>query len=274
MYQKKQLKDRTIREQNYLLNKYLLPFFKDQKLSQITRKDIVSFLAQISKFPVSGNRSVSLLSCIFNKAILWEYRNDTINPCNGVTKYKEKKKERFLGKSELQQLTDLLSIQQSLNADSSYTFGAIQMLIYTGCRKSEILTLKWADVQLEQNCIHLKDSKTGEKIVPLNSFSKAVLENMKHQPNNPYVFCGKKPSTHLTDVKKRWTKIRKTLGIEDVRMHDLRHTFASMAIKSGLGLYQVSKLLGHSNIQTTMRYAHIEKEELVKSAKVVESVFK
>jgi integrase len=267
-------KPKTLEIDAYRSRIHILPFFGDKKLQSITRQDILAFKDSLSDHHVTYNRCISFLSSAFNKAILWDYLPTGINPCNGVTKYKEKKKERFLDKDELQKLTNLLNIQQSLNADSAYVLGAIKMLIYTGCRKSEIFTLKWEDVQLDQSCIHLKDSKTGEKIVPLNDLSKSVLESIPRQPNNPYVFCGKKPGTHLTDVKKRWTKIRKMLGIEDVRMHDLRHTFASMAIKSGLGLYQVSKLLGHSNIQTTMRYAHIEKEELVKSAKVVESVFK
>ena len=263
----------TLKINQYQFNSHILPFFGDKKLRLITREDVFKFKDSLDYKHTTYNRCVSLLSCAFNKAILWGYRTDGINPCIGVTKYKENKKERFLNSSELNQLTATLDKQQEWSLESSYVLGAIQMLAYTGCRKSEILTLKWADVQLDQNCIHLKKSKTGEKIVPLNSLSKAVLESMERQSDNPYVFCGRKPGKHLTDPKKRWFKIRKMLSIEDVRMHDLRHTFASMAIKSGLGLYQVSKLLGHRNIQTTMRYAHIEKEELVKSAKAVESLY-
>lgn len=266
-------KSKTLEIDAYRLKNHILPFFGDKKLRSITRQDILAFKEHLTNHHVTYNRCISFLSSAFNKAILWDYLPKGINPCYGINKYKENKKERFLDKSELEKLTSLLNMQEEFGIDSSYVLGAIKMLIYTGCRKSEVLTLKWADVQLDQNCIHLKDSKTGEKIVPLNSLSKAVLENMERKSDNPYVFCGKKPRTHLTDVKKRWFKIRKMLGIEDVRMHDLRHTFASMAIKSGLGLYQVSKLLGHSNVQTTMRYAHIEKEELVKSAKAVEAVF-
>ena len=263
----------TLNTDYYRIKNQILPFFGDKHLNTITRQDILAFQSSLAQYQTTYNRCISLLSCAFNKAILWGYRTDGINPCTGVTKYKENKKERFLNNGELNNLTTTLDKQRAWNTKSSYVLGAIQMLAYTGCRKSEILTLKWADVQLDQNCIHFKKSKTGEKIVPLNSLSKAVLESIERQPDNPYVFCRRKPGRHLTDVKKRWTKIRKMLDIEDVRMHDLRHTFASMAIKSGLGLYQVSKLLGHRNIQTTMRYAHIEKEELVKSAKTVESLY-
>ena len=263
----------TLNTDYYRIKNQILPFFGDKNLNNITRQDILAFQNSLIHHQTTYNRCISLLSSAFNKAILWGYRAEGLNPCYGVPKYKDNKKERFLNNSELSQLTKTLNMQEQFGIDSAYVLGAIQMLTYTGCRKREILTLKWADVQLDQNCIHFKKSKTGEKIIPLNNLSKAVLENIERQPGNPYVFCGKKPGRHLTDVKKRWFKIRKMLAIEDVRMHDLRHTFASMAIKSGLGLYQVSKLLGHKNIQTTMRYAHIEKEELVKSAKAVEAVF-
>ncbi len=266
-------KKTTLEKDNSQIKLRILPFFGEKALCSITKKDILTFKDSLAQKQATYNRCVDLLSCAFNKAILWDYLPNGINPCHSIAKYKANKKERFLNNSELTQLTATLEKQQEWSLESSYVLGAIQMLAYTGCRKSEILTLKWADVQLDQNCIHLKDSKTGEKIVPLNSLSKAVLESMEHQPDNPYVFCGRKPGKHLTDPKKRWFKIRKMLSIEDVRMHDLRHTFASMAIKSGLGLYQVSKLLGHRNIQTTMRYAHIEKEELVKSAKAVEFLY-
>lgn len=264
----------TTRKVNeYQFKSHILPFFGDKKLKAIIKEDILKFKDSLKTYQTTANRCLALLSCILNKAIAWDYLPEGHNPCLRVDKYQEKKKERFLDKNELKQLTKTLDFSKELKLSCSYVLGAIQMLTYTGCRKSEILTLKWADVQLDQNCIHLKDSKNGEKIVPLNSLSKSILESMERQPGNPYVFCGRKSGKHLTDPKKTWTKIRKMLDIEDVRMHDLRHTFASMAIKSGLGLYQVSKLLGHSNIQTTMRYAHIEKEELVKSAKMVESVF-
>jgi len=263
----------TLQVNEQQFNTHILPFFGDKKLRSIIREDVFKFKDSLNHYRPTCNRCLKLLSCVFNKAILWGYRAEGLNPCYGVPKYKDNKKERFLNNSELSQLTKTLNMQEQFGIDSAYVLGAIQMLTYTGCRKREILTLKWADVQLDQNCIHFKKSKTGEKIIPLNNLSKAVLENIERQPGNPYVFCGKKPGRHLTDVKKRWFKIRKMLAIEDVRMHDLRHTFASMAIKSGLGLYQVSKLLGHKNIQTTMRYAHIEKEELVKSAKAVEAVF-
>lgn len=252
---------------------HILPFFGDKKIKLITREDVFKFKDSLKNYQTTANRCLKLLSCAFNKAIAWDYLPEGHNPCLRVEKYQEKKKERFLDNNELKQLTKTLDFSKELKLSCSYVLGAIQMLTYTGCRKSEILTLKWKDVQLDQNCIHLKDSKNGEKIVPLNSLSKGILESIKQQPNNPYVFCGKKPGKHLTDPKKTWTKIRKMLAIEDVRMHDLRHTFASMAIKSGLGIYEVSQLLGHKNIQTTMRYVHTKKEELVKNAKAVESIF-
>ena len=267
-------KPSTVKADISRLKNHIQPFFGEKKLNSIKRQDILAFKDSLTHYQTTYNRSISLLSSIFTKAILWGYRTDGINPCAGVSKYKEDKKERFLTEAELEALKEKLNSYQSLRPEGPYVLGAIQLINYTGCRKSEILTLKWEDVQLDQDCIHLKDSKNGkQKIVPLHSLSKAVLEQMKPRTNNPYVFCGRKPGAHLTDPKKTWSKIRKELGLEDVRMHDLRHTFASMAIKAGLGLYQVAKLLGHSNVQTTMRYAHIEREELVKNANIVEALY-
>jgi integrase len=267
-------KPSTLKICSYLFKNQILPFFTNKKLNSITKQDIFAFQNVHLQHKTTCNRCLDTIRIIFTKAILWGFRTDGINPCAGVSKYKENKKERFLTEEELEALKEKLNSYQSLRPEGPYVLGAIQLINYTGCRKSEILTLKWEDVQLDQDCIHLKDSKNGkQKIVPLHSLSKAVLEQMKPRTNNPYVFCGRKPGAHLTDPKKTWSKIRKELGLEDVRMHDLRHTFASMSIKAGLGLYQVAKLLGHSNVQTTMRYAHIEREELVKNANIVEALY-
>ncbi|MBY0273362.1 MAG: site-specific integrase [Alphaproteobacteria bacterium] len=122
--------------------------------------------------------------------------------------------------------------------------------------------------------MHLQDSKTGERVVPLNEPAKKVLEKLKQQPGNPYVFCS---NTHkngrIVNIEKAWQKIRKRADLNDVRIHDLRHSFASFAIKQGLDLYQVAKLLGHKNIRTTTRYAHLAREDLIKASNIVGGVF-
>ena len=276
----------TLRANRQQFKNHLQPFFGDKKLDSITRQDVFEFKNRLSSRKTTFNRSFILLKAMFNKAILWGYLTQTINPCEGVDKYPEIARETFLTDKQIARIKGILASYETSTDVGKYVIGAIELLLYTGCRRNEVLKLKWSNVQLDQDCIHFKkakigekETKTDEKIVPLNALSKAVIERMERRPNNPYVFCGKKPGSHLVGLNPIWGNILKQLEKEEglmakrFRVHDLRHTFASVAIKSGLGLYQVSKLLGHRNVQTTTRYAHIGKEELVKNAKLMESVF-
>ena len=129
------------------------------------------------------------------------------------------------------------------------------MLILTGCRLAEIQTLKWSYVK--GNVIELPDSKTGAKTIYLGASALAVLAGVEHLPDNEHVITGKFPGRHLTDLQRPWRRIRKRAGLEGVRIHDLRHTFASHAVSNGEGLPMLGKLLGHTQVQTTARYAHL-----------------
>ena len=146
---------------------------------------------------------------------------------------------------------------------SPYAIDAIRLLIYTGCRKGEVLSLKWEGVDFDCQCLRLSESKTGKRTIPLNNSAIKVLRHVKKQEGNPYVFCGSKLGSRLDDIKQPWQKIRIKAGIPEFRIHDLRHSFASFMIKNGLSLFEVSKLLGHKSINTTMRYAHLADQELV-----------
>jgi len=174
--------------------------------------------------------------------------------------------ERFLSDSELETLERVLINYAATGDASAYTIGAFGLLIYTGCRLGEVLTLKWEEVDLKNNCLRLKDSKTGARVIPLNDFAREVVVNIEKKEDNPYVFCGNKPGTHLVAIQKTWGRIRAKAGIPDVRIHDLRHSFASFAINNAdLDLVHVQKLLGHKNIATTLRYAHLTDKKLMDS---------
>lgn len=134
---------------------------------------------------------------------------------------------------------------------------AIRLLIFTGCRLGEIMTLKWDFVDLENSALNLPDSKTGAKTVHIGGPAVDALSKIERLPDNPWVITGTLPGTRLTDLQPPWQRIRKRAGIEDVRIHDLRHTFASVAVVNGQGLPMIGKLLGHSQVQTTARYAHL-----------------
>ena len=177
--------------------------------------------------------------------------------------------ERFLTDEELEKVKNYLS-SPSLHVQASpYAIAALALLLYTGCRKSEVTQLRWSEVFLEEKYIYLKEDdqanrsiKTGNRTVPLNDDAINLLKSLKREKDNPYVFCGQKPRSHIVNITKAWQGIRSKLGVEDLRIHDLRHSFASFALKKGVDLYTVSKLLGHKNISTTTRYAHLELDAL------------
>lgn len=253
------------------IKNYIMPFFGDKKLNQIEYKDVVKFMEQptFQKAPINGARCLALISPAFKQAELWGYRAKGTNPCVGVPKKATGKKERFLTDAEKQTLEDILKDPTLHKNRSPYVMKAILLLLYTGCRRSEITTLQWQDVHLKDKFIYFKDSKTGTKTVPLNTQAIKLLESIKRQPNNPYVFPGKIPGTCLQEIRKAWESVRNLAGIPDVRLHDLRHSFASFALKKGVDLYTVSKLLGHKNITTTTRYAHLELDALKKASNKV-----
>lgn len=266
-------KKSTLSSDNYRLKGVIIPFFGNLKVSDVTGKDILELQDHLRNSPIQFNRCYSLLNKAFSLAELWGHRPRNSNPCEGIQKYPERKKERFLTHQELEKLDEILKREEALNLISPYSIAAIRMLMYTGCRLGEILSLQWGDVFLKEGYLHLKDSKTGEKTVPLNESAKAVLANLKPENGNPYVFIGDKPVTCLTTLKRAWTKIRGLANLKDVRIHDLRHTFASLAIKQGVDLYTVSKLLGHKNIATTTRYAHLEMNQLLKATNQVDQIW-
>jgi integrase len=130
----------------------------------------------------------------------------------------------------------------------------MRLLILTGCRLGEILTLKWEHVG---ESLALPDSKTGNRVVHLGRSARQVLDAIPRVPGNPYVIAGSKPGAHLTDLQRPWRRIRHEAGLDDVRIHDLRHSFASGAVSLGESFPVLGKLLGHNQVQTTARYAHL-----------------
>lgn len=252
---------------------HILPYFNQKKLHDISSRDIRKFLESLSHIPTTANRCFALLSVLFSKAEEWEYLPPRSNPCTGVEKYKENKKQRFLSRPELLKLEESLAQQEKEQPTSYYTVNAIRLSLYLGCRKSNILNLQWENVHLKERYIHLPDTKTGESAVPLNQKAHDLLSALKRQEGNPYVFPGRVPGKPLREIQKAWGQILKRAGIKDFRFHDLRHSFASLSLSQGVDLYTVSKLLGHKNIATTTRYAHLELEKLKDASDKMAEVF-
>ena len=136
----------------------------------------------------------------------------------------------------------------------------------TGCRKREILCLRWEDVALDEKELRLPDAKTGARVVPLSPSAVKLLSGLRREPGNPWVIPGRKPGTHMSNVDQTWQAIRARAGLEDVRIHDLRHSYASRALALGESLPMIGKLLGHSQVETTARYAHLARDSVKEAA--------
>ena len=154
-------------------------------------------------------------------------------------------------------LGEALSAAESERTATPWTIAAIRLLVLTGARLSEILTLRWEFVDFERGLLLLPDSKTGRKAITLNAPALKVLAKIPRLPDNPFVICGERRGAHLVNLEKPWRRIRAAAGLEGVRLHDLRHTFASVAAAGGASLPLIGNLLGHSQPGTTARYAHL-----------------
>ena len=234
---------------------FIKPALGSHKTIDVARPDIARLHHSMREIPYQANRTLGVLSKIFNLTEVWGLRPDGSNPCRHVKKFKEEKRQRFLSGEELARLGQVLTEVEADGSESRSVVTAIRLLILTGCRLAEIQTLKWSYVK--GNVIELPDSKTGAKTIYLGASALAVLAGVEHLPDNEHVITGKFPGRHLTDLQRPWRRIRKRAGLEGVRIHDLRHTFASHAVSNGEGLPMLGKLLGHTQVQTTARYAHL-----------------
>jgi integrase len=237
-----------------------------RKVTDIERKDIAELHHSLSHIPYQANRTLGVLSKMFNLAEVWGLRPDGSNPCLHVKKYVEQKRERFLSSEEFAALGKALREVEQDGSETQSAVDAIRLLMLTGCRLGEIMTLKWAHVDLKARALRLPDSKTGAKIVHFGKTAADMLKSIEKLEDNPYVIAGKKQGSRLTDLQHPWRRIRAKAGLDDVRIHDLRHSYASGALALGEGLPMIGKLLGHTQVQTTARYAHLANDPVKAAA--------
>lgn len=221
----------------------------------VERRDIAELHHRFRDKPYQANRTLGVLSKMFNLAEIWGLRPDGSNPCRHVPKYREIKRERYLNQNELQRLGHVLSEVEREGTETPFVVAAFRLLILTGCRLGEIQTLKWD--YITDTGMELPDTKTGARRIPLPQPARDVLTHLPCTPGNPYVIEGKLAGRYATDLQHPWRRIRARAGLAGVRIHDLRHTYASNAVSSGMPIQMVGRLLGLSQIQTTMRYAHL-----------------
>lgn len=239
------------------------------KIMDISRPDVAAMHHDLRKIPYQANRTLGVLSKMMNMAEIWGLRQDGSNPCRHVKKYPEKGRERFLSKKEFIRLAEVLDEVEANGKESKSCVNAYRLLMFTGCRLGEIQKLEWAHVDFEAQELHLPDSKTGAKTVYLGEAAVDILKNINQLEGNPYVITGKLKGSYLTDLQHPWRRIRVKAKLDKVRIHDLRHSFASNAIALGMSLPMVGKLLGHTQIQTTARYAHLASDPVKEAANLV-----
>lgn len=248
----------TVDTNKRLISRHVTGAFGSRRPGDVTHADVARWHVRLKDTPGAANRALALLSSMFN----WAIKNghcDEPNPCRNVKPYRGRKIERFLSGAEMGRLNAAL---QAAEAKDPYPVAALRLLIFTGARLSEILGLRWEWVDFEAAMIRLPDSKTGAKPIYLNAPAIEVLHSIPRMLDNPYVIVGLKQGAALVNLEKPWRRIRKAAGLEDVRIHDLRHSFASVGAGLGEGLPIIGKLLGHLNPTTTARYAHLSADPI------------
>lgn len=230
---------------------------KARKIEGITYSDIARLHTSMKDTPYHANRVVAILSSMFKWCEKRGYRPKNSNPCDGVERFKEKSRKTYLNERQFHALDTAIDKLLAENDISIFQASLIRLLMFTGARSAEIRTLTWDRVDLDNGIIHLGDSKTGERDILLNEQAVEVLREIPFIDGNPHVIVGRKPGTCLVNIRKAWVRICEEAEIEGVRIHDLRHSFASMAVSAGFDLPTIGGLLGHTQAQTTKRYAHL-----------------
>lgn len=259
----------SVQEDRRNLDNHILPALGSKPLEKITRGDISKLHHSLGETPVAANRVIALLVTMMNLAERWELRPDGSNPCRHIQRYKEVPRERFLSGVELARLGEVLTKVEGDGTHGPFIIALLRLLIFAGARLGEIRSLKWEQVDLQERRLNLPDSKTGKKVITLNAPAVAVLDQLPRIEGNPYVCCGNRAGRPLRTVHNGWRHIRKLAGLEDVRIHDLRHSFASVAAGAGMGLPIIGALLGHRQAETTKRYSHLHQDPLREASEAI-----
>ena len=262
-------KPTTVDSYERVIRLYVPARLKGRKTANITKQDIRTIRDGMKDNPYGANKTLAVLSAFFNWCEGDDIRPNNSNPCKGIKKYKEKSHDRFLRPDEQIRLAKALSDSSNSKFHNPYAIAAIRLLAFTGARKSEILTLRWEWVDFENKTLNLPDSKTGAKQIYLNAPALEVLSRISRIDDNPFVIVGSKPGQHLVNLQKPWKRIREAADLPDLRLHDLRHTFASIAVMGGMSLPMVGALLGHKHSRTTQRYAHLSGDPLLQASERV-----
>lgn len=249
---------------------YLDNVFKGVFIDEINEEHVTRWFADLNNrtSPGAANRTLEILKHLLNKAEVWGYRLDNTNPCRSVRANRRRQCERFLSVEELPRLGNALA---EMRADDDPTIrnaaAIIALLLLTGCRYREIASLQWQDVK--GNRLHLRDSKTGPRTVWLGSAAREVIDGLPRHPKIAWLFWNYRYRRPMGSIHHIWVPLVERTGLGKLRIHDLRHTFASHAAMNKETLPMIGRLLGHANHQSTARYAHLDDEHLLDAAQQI-----
>ena len=274
------LKPRSIDFYQLIIRKHLKPHFGKIKVKDLGYSEIAKVHASMKDTPYAANRSVNILSVFLNWCELHGYRERLSNPCQKISLYKEHKRQEFMDEEALTKLGETLSAMEDnwirrketgerrkskhVDAMTPHAAAVVRLLMFTGARRSEILSLKWSYINMELGIARLPDSKTGFKVLQLPAPALAILRNLPQV--SKYVFPSDSKVGHLVCLKNVWKSICQQANLQGWRVHDLRHAFASIIVNSGASLPIIGKILGHTQVSTTQRYAHLQENPARKAA--------
>ncbi len=264
-------KPKTQRTTRSVVNRHIVPVLGRLPLQAVERRHVMALHESLCETPAMANMVVATLSHMYGLAGDWEMTpEDCDNPCQAIPANPERKRERFLTDAEFTRLGQVLDeVSGNGSQISAGAVTTIRLLMLTGCRKTEIMTLPWEHVDLDRAEMRIVDGKTGSRTVHLSPSAVGVLKALPREPGNPWVVPGAKPGKHMTDIDGAWKSIRVRAGLDDVRIHDIRHSYASRALALGEGLPIIGRLLGHRQAETTARYAHLDRSAVRTSAERV-----
>jgi integrase len=256
------LKPNTRDKYEILFRLHILPAIGHLRVGELTRTDVLKFHSRMSGKASTANYCVAIISKLMSWSEERGLRPEQSNPCLRVKKFRENKRQRYLSHEEFARLGTVLDEHAAKGGESLFAVAAVRLLLLTGARVGEILTLQWSFVDLQRGLLLLPDSKTGQKTIRLNPQAAEILMSIPRVEGNPHVIVGRRDGARLINLQKPWRRMRADAGLGDVRMHDLRHSFASMAAASKGSLPMIGKLLGHNHPLTTARYAHLSDDPL------------
>ena len=255
-------KPTTLASSAVCIRNHILPAFGHMTVDAVTVEQVRDWFASMADRPGMANRSVPVLSTMMKMAELWGYRSHNSNPCKNTKRYRMTPKERFLSGEEMARLNGVLA------RDEFYCpniVAIVRLLMLTGCRVGEIVSLEWDWIRDKR--IHLPDSKSGPRTVWLSSAARAVIDAIpRYSEDCPFLFPARPPTRHIENLANQWHRIRDEAGLSEVRLHDLRHTWASVAAMNGVDMVTIAKLLGHALVETTERYAHLSDQSVSEAA--------